>query len=630
MQFGTYAGASIQLSVRPELVEGPMAASVALEESGASTRLSRAPALQAVEGLSTNGDGGAAVALVINLSHNPAIPSPAMATTFSALPDSVERPSGGPRLDHHLHPAGRWIFLAILAAGLSYAGYSIFVDTRQVGEGLALGTFVFLGLALLIALGFEFVNGFHDTANAVATVIYTHSMPAPLAVVWSGCFNFLGVMLSSGAVAYSIITLLPVDLILHVGSNAGFAMIFALSARGDHCGTSRRGSSGLPNSSSACADRVDPRRRPGQPVAVGRRRHVGRRLEPGDQGAHRAVDGPADRFFGASWLLLMVMKRVVRNPTLYRSPEGTAPPPRGIRALLIGTCTAVSFAHGGNDGQKGMGLIMLILIGCAPTAYALNRTMPERDTPAFVASANGGRRGLRRARDARCCPGDPRCIAGRADGGVADAPCRFARKVYAAVDLLSRDLGQRIGGFGSLDKVPAAATPNLRNDMYLVLDTARLATKNKEAAARTFSAPELKAIGDYQANLEKGTRYIPTWVKVTVALALGLGTMVGWRRIVVTVGEKIGKTHLTYGMGASAELVAAGTILAAEVYGLPVSTTHILSSGVAGASVANGAGLQSRTLVNMALAWVLTLPAAMALAGGLYWLFLTLTKVVGA
>ena len=149
-----------------------------------------------------------------------------IATTVSLEPS--ERPAGAPKLDRPLHPAGRWIFLAVLLGALGYAGASILFDTRQAGEGMAMATFAFLGLALLIALGFEFVNGFHDTANAVATVIYTHSLPAPVAVIWSGFFNFLGVMFSSGAVAYAIVTLLPVDLILHVGSSAGFAMIFAL------------------------------------------------------------------------------------------------------------------------------------------------------------------------------------------------------------------------------------------------------------------------------------------------------------------------------------------------------------------------------------------------------------------
>ena len=551
-----------------------------------------------------------------------------MATTFSALPDPVERPSGGPRLDHKLHPAGRWIFLAIVVAGLAFAGYSIFTDTAQVGEGLALGTFVFLALALLIALGFEFVNGFHDTANAVATVIYTHSMPAPLAVIWSGCWNFIGVMLSSGAVAYTIVTLLPVDLLLHVGSSAGFAMIFALLLAAVVWNLATW-FVGIPNSSSHALI--------GSVLGVG----LANQLISHGAGGTSGVDwSQATKVltglwmapligFGAAFLLMWVMKRVLRNPALYAEPKGDSPPPLGIRALLIFTCTAVSYSHGSNDGQKGMGLIMLILIGCAPTAYALNRTMPESQTPAFVASANSAANAFQaHARGA---------VMG---GGIDSARAvltsalqtRMAKnpQVYGAVADLSRDLGQRIAGYGSLNKVPAAATPNLRNDMYLVLDTARLATKDKDAAARTFTAPELKAIGEYATNLESGTRYIPTWVKIAVALALGLGTMVGWRRIVVTVGEKIGKTHLTYGMGAVAELVAAATIQASDRYGLPVSTTHILSSGVAGASVASGAGLQPRTIGSMALAWVLTLPAAMALAGGLYWLFLTLTRTVGA
>jgi PiT family inorganic phosphate transporter len=164
--------------------------------------------------------------------------------------------------------------------------------------------------------------------------------------------------------------------------------------------------------------------------------------------------------------------------------------------------------------------------------------------------------------------------------------------------------------------------------MYLVLDTTRLITKNK-AAAKTFSKQELAAIGTYQSDLEQGTRFIPLWVKVAVAIALGLGTMVGWRRIVVTVGERIGKSHMTYGMGAAAEIVAAVTIMTADMFALPVSTTHILSSGVAGASVASGAGLQARTITNMAMAWILTLPAAMLLSGGLYWIMLQAIRVFG-
>ncbi|WP_082441440.1 inorganic phosphate transporter [Sphingomonas sp. Leaf230] len=554
-----------------------------------------------------------------------------MATSTFA-PDAVTAdssataaPHTGPKLDHSLHPSGRWIFLAVLIGGLAYAGFSIAFDTAQVGESLAGGAFAFLALALLIALGFEFVNGFHDTANAVATVIYTHSMPAPLAVVWSGFFNFLGVMLSSGAVAYSIVTLLPVDLILNVGSVGGFAMIFALLLAAILWNLATW-AVGLPNSSSHALI--------GSILGVGLANQI---INGGGADGTSGVDmvqvwkvlsalafSPIVGFVGAL-VLLLVMKAFLHDKKLYEAPEGQTPPPRGIRALLIGTCTAVSFAHGSNDGQKGMGLIMLILIGCAPTAYALNRTMPESAMPAFVQSAQAASAAYR-------------AHAGGAPADVATSRAQVTQAlktkhvadpvIYAALATLSDDVSSRIESYGSLGKVPAAATPNLRNDMYLVLDTTKLIAEDKAAQSR-FTVQEITTLKSYNSGLEQGTRYIPTWVKVTVALALGLGTMVGWKRIVVTVGERIGKTYLTYGMGASAELVAAATILLAVKYGMPVSTTHILSSGVAGASVANGAGLQRRTVMNMALAWVMTLPVAMLLSGGLYWLLLTLAHSLG-
>jgi PiT family inorganic phosphate transporter len=266
-----------------------------------------------------------------------------------------------------------------------------------------------------------------------------------------------------------------------------------------------------------------------------------------------------------------------------------------------------------------MGLIMLILIGCAPTAYALNRTVPIEQTPAFVASAsaaatafdvraNGIVMPVNQARDTLRTALQQR----KTD----------SREVFAALAAESRDIAGRVQGYGSIGKVPAAATPNLRGDMYLVLDTSRLISKKADAEKAYGGAAGLKAVKDYETQLEQGTRFIPLWVKIAVAIALGLGTMVGWKRIVVTVVERIGKQHMTYAMGASAELVAAATIQAADMYGLPVSTTHILSSGVAGASIASGSGLQARTVRNLALAWLLTLPVAMTLSGGLYWLLL--------
>ena len=528
-------------------------------------------------------------------------------------------------LDHRIHPGATIAFLAVLVGGAAFAGYSIFTDTEAVGESLALGAFAFLGLALLIALGFEFVNGFHDTANAVATVIYTHSLKPVFAVVWSGAWNFIGVMTSTGAVAYSVITLLPVDLILQVGSAGGYAMIFALllAAVTWNLGTWWIG---LPNSSShALIGSILGVGLANQLLSTGPGGTAGVEWSQATNVLLALLVSPLIGFAGA-YLLLKLMKKVIPDPQLYEEPKGQEPPPKGIRALLIFTCTAVSFAHGGNDGQKGMGLIMLILIGVAPTAYALNRTMPDSATPKFEQAASAAQTVFQaKTSGTTVAPEKANAILRNAlRTHEADKP-----EVYAALDAASKDINADLKNYGGVRHVPAAATKNLRNEMYVVYDTLRLLTKDEDKAKSAFPNGGDKKLKDYQKLLEDGTRYIPTWVKVTVALALGLGTMVGWKRIVVTVGEKIGKTHLTYGMGAAAELMAASTILLAQFKGMPVSTTHILSSGVAGTMVADGAGLQASTVRNIAMAWVATLPAAMLIAGLLYWLFLTLVRSFG-
>jgi PiT family inorganic phosphate transporter len=523
-------------------------------------------------------------------------------------------PSAKPKLDRKPNRLGILAFLLALLAGLAYAGASVLRDTSAVGEPLAIGAFAFLGLALLIALGFEFVNGFHDTANAVATVIYTHSMPPLFAVIWSGTFNFLGVMVSTGAVAYGIITLLPVELILQVGSSAGYAMIFSLliAAIVWNLGT---WALGIPNSSSHALI--------GSIMGVGLANQL---MAPAGQATSGVDWSQATKIiqallfspfvgFVASALLLLAMKALVRSKKLYEAPKDDSPPPWWIRGLLILTCTSVSFAHGGNDGQKGMGLIMLILIGAAPTAYALNRTMPDASAPAFIATAHKAEAAF--TAHANGAPVLPIAAARTRIGDALKTRKVDDPAVYGALAVVSADIEQQVTNYGAIRKVPAAATPNLRNDMYLAGDAVRLLNKSKTPK---FSADETAALKTFEKGLESGTRFIPTWVKITVALALGLGTMVGWKRIVVTVGEKIGKEHLTYAQGASAELVAALTISAAELYGLPVSTTHILSSGVAGTMAANGSGLQWSTVRSIASAWVLTLPAAMAIAGGLYFI----------
>jgi PiT family inorganic phosphate transporter len=521
-------------------------------------------------------------------------------------------PAVRPKLDHAVHPWAAFAFFSVLALALFFVAYSIYSDVSEAGIGpTTLLPFVLLGVALLVALGFEFVNGFHDTANAVATVIYTHSMPANLAVTWSGLFNFLGVLNSTGAVAYGIVALLPIDLIMQVGSRAGFAMVFALliGAIIWNLGT---WALGLPASSSHTLI--------GSIIGVGFAHQLmatgsassGVDWAQAQKVGYSLLLSPLIGFF-ASALLLLLLKVVVRKPELYAEPRAEAPPPWWIRGILILTCTGVSFAHGSNDGQKGMGLIMLILIGVVPTAYALNRSMPDRDMRPFFNASSAAVLVLEQHSAETPPPGDARAI-------VSDylRTRTYTPAVMPALAAVARDIRSQLQRYGSVRKVPTAAVTNVRNDMYLMSESVKRITKEKGVS---FSKDDADVLAVYRADLEKATRFIPTWVKIAVAIALGLGTMVGWKRIVITVGEKIGKTHLTYAQGASAELVAAATIAAADMYGLPVSTTHVLSSGVAGTMAANRSGLQLSTVRNLAMAWILTLPCAIVLAGTLFFLF---------
>jgi len=513
-----------------------------------------------------------------------------------------------------MSPATIAIFVVLLVGGIAYSIYNLHADVTRAGPiTRAWLPWFLLGVALLIALGFEFVNGFHDTANAVATVIYTNSMPANVAVLWSGCFNFLGVLLSSGAVAFGIISLLPVELILQVGSASGFAMVFALliAAIIWNLGTWWLG---LPASSSHTMIGSILGVGIANALMHGRNGTSGVDWEQATKVGYALLLSPLIGFVCAA-VLLLVLKKLVRDRALYEAPTGSAPPPWYIRMLLIGTCTGVSFAHGSNDGQKGMGLIMLILVGTVPMAYALNRAMPAGQVTQFAAVAQVSQQSLARYDGGALAP---------AAGAVRPVLETYVRtrvvtpQVVPALASLAGDIGNAVRAHDSLAEVPATAVTNVRNDMYLASETMRHLGKDKSVH---FDEPTRANLKAFKTELDGATRFIPTWVKVAVAIALGLGTMVGWRRIVVTVGEKIGKSHLTYAQGASAEMVAMLTIGAADIYGLPVSTTHVLSSGVAGAMAANGSGLQMATVRNLALAWVLTLPAAILLSGSLYWLF---------
>jgi PiT family inorganic phosphate transporter len=477
--------------------------------------------------------------------------------------------------------------------------------------GIDTPTAILLCLALLLALSFEFVNGFHDTANAVATVIYTHSLKPAYAVVWSGTWNLIGVLTSSGAVAFGIVALLPVELVINVGSGAGFAMVFSLlvSAIVWNLGTWYLG---LPASSSHTLI--------GSIVGVGL---MNSWLSPdaafGDGVNWTKVADTVKALvlspligFAVAALLLLLLKSLLRIPALYEAPSGNTPPPWWIRLLLIGTCTGVSFAHGSNDGQKGMGLIVLILVGIVPTAFALKMNASGDALSKISGAAVAFERPLEQLVAAAAAPVDVDAAHKQLTGYL-----RTGKSADAALPSLvtaNKRVIAGMAGVTSLSTIPAAERRSLRLDIYLVSETLARMAKAKQLP----TGLDAKQAGDYQKQLKTLTNYIPNWVKVAVALALGLGTMIGWKRIVVTVGEKIGKAHLTYAQGASAELVAFATIQAADVLGLPVSTTHVLSSGIAGTMVANGSGLQKETVRNILLAWVLTLPVCVILGATLF------------
>jgi len=482
-------------------------------------------------------------------------------------------------------------------------------------------TYVFLVLAIFLALSFEFVNGFHDTANAVATVIYTNTLKATPAVVWSGIWNLIGVLTSSGLVAFGIVALLPVELVLNIGSAAGFAMVFSLliSAILWNVGTWYLG---LPASSSHTLI--------GSIIGVGLANALMGPTHSITEGVNwaKAQDvglglliSPVFGFCAAG-LLLLLCKALIKNPSLYRAPEGKTPPPLWIRGLLMLTCTGVSFAHGSNDGQKGMGLIVLILVGILPGTYALKMSASQATVDGAAVSA-------------KALEGVFAKEAGglQLDGTSAkDALTDFIKSsgkltpaVYAGLADKCGDLCRRLDETDEFAKLPDAERGEVRTDLYLISKAIAKLEKTKALAdpADMAKARELKQTG------EALTNFIPDWVKYAVALALGLGTMIGYKRIVVTVGEKIGKDHLTYAQGGAAELVAMSTILVADHFGLPVSTTHVLSSGVAGTMAANSSGLQMATLRNILMAWILTLPVCIFLGAFLFAFALNLIALLG-
>lgn len=454
---------------------------------------------------------------------------------------------------------------------------------------------VLLIISILLACFFEFINGFHDTANAVATVIYTNSMKPTVAVVYSGLLNFTGVMLGGIAVAMGIVNLLPMDVLIDANPYHGIALVMAvlLSSIIWNFGTWYFG---IPSSSSHTLI--------GSILGIG----LAFYFLPGDLG-NAVVNWDKAKDTGMALLLspligfsmaiivMFIFKRLIKNEIIYKEPIPGKKPPIWIRMLLWLTCGMVSFFHGQNDGQKGVGLIMMILIAVLPSQFAVDSSINLQSVEANISKI-----------EILMVKADTTVLAAKEKVMHADIikhAAHFKAETQGKFSSSEVDLGNRF---------------SLRKD---IIKITKGADKLIKGGNLTLSLNELSVLKKEIKSTKKLIEYAPSWVIITISLCLGLGTMVGWKRIVKTVGEKIGKQHMSYAQGASAEIVASMGIGMASAYGLPVSTTHMLSSGIAGSMVAKKGlkNLQKGTIKTIVLTWVLTLPVTIILSAGLFLLF---------
>jgi PiT family inorganic phosphate transporter len=458
---------------------------------------------------------------------------------------------------------------------------------QQAFQELSTSHLVFLILAIIGVCCFEFVNGFHDTANAVATVIYTRSLKPLTAVIWSGAWNFLGVWLGGVAVAISIINLLPVSDMMAMSQTENISIVFAVLLAAIIWNLSTW-YLGIPCSSSHTLI--------GSLLGAGMGffwMHGGNGINWGkakDIGLSLLLS-PAFGFT-AVILVLFLFKYLIRNKEIFKDPSQNEnrPPPWWIRGILIITCTLVSFFHGNNDGQKGVGIMMVVLLAMLPGYYALN---PASDITKMKSAVH-------QMKDASSE------YAMTHENSIYAKPLSVLDDLVMEMDVLNpKDKPQRLKVRKNIQIFSKSAKAMLEDPDFI---TDREKRKHFVSGLHT---------------LKESTDFAPVEAILLISLSLGFGTMVGWKRIVITIGEKIGKTHLTYAQGAAAELVAAGTIGMSSGLGLPVSTTHVLSSGIAGSMVGIGGlkNLQRNTIATIATAWLLTLPVTFIGSLLFYYLF---------
>jgi PiT family inorganic phosphate transporter len=450
-------------------------------------------------------------------------------------------------------------------------------------SALAFSVLIF---CFILVLAFEFSNGFHDTANAVATVIYTNSLRPVPAVALSGTMNFLGVMFGGVAVAFTLVELLPPDVLTPPNGNPAIAMLLAIFLASLIWNVATW-YFGIPSSSSHAI--IGALLGVSAQSAIMASRSLGQGVDWSQVwSVLRALLVSPVLGFVLAGLLFRAIRALVHDRALFEATSERRPPPWWVRALLILTCSGVSFAHGSNDGQKSIGLIMLTVIGIMPAAFSLNLEIGPDSLPALV----------------------------RAADEAAPLIDRYGNAERAIAVQDARTISQRLNGLHQITDVADHERPGLRDAIYHVNAELKVVSEGK-----TVPAADKATARRLHDALHGAVEFAPVWVRVLSAVCLGLGTMVGYRRIVRTIGERIGKRHLTPAQGASAELVGALLIGTAGFSGLPVSTTHIITSGVAGTMAASGAGVQRTVVWEIVLAWVTTLPATILLSGGLFWLF---------
>ncbi len=453
-----------------------------------------------------------------------------------------------------------------------------------IGDLSATHSLLFIFCILLVA-AFETINGFHDTANAVATVIYTRTLKATQAVVWSGIWNFLGVIFGGLAVAMGIIKLVPLNDMMASGLGTNIAMVLSIliTAIVWNLGTWYFG---IPCSSSHTLIGSLLGAGLGFWSVLG---GVGPNLDKAKEIGLSLLISPLFGF--ALSVLLMYIFRVMlnKNHRIFSEPKKKKRPEPWVSGLLILTCTLVSYFHGNNDGQKGVGLLLVVLIAFLPAQFALNPTVQLSTVTADIR---------------------------KMEAAFTQAGQSSEQKDY--FNLKSQEaaaLALSLDSLNHADKMAVFGARKAIQDFKKKVDS--------DLKSKVITGETAKTLKPLSSNIAKSYEFAPTWAIVFIALCLGIGTMIGWKRIVVTIGSKIGKSHLNYAQGASAELCAAATIGVSSAFGLPVSTTHVLSSGIAGSMVAKGgvANLQRKTIKNIALAWLLTLPVTMLGAFALFFLF---------